>query len=263
MSCRLTTLRLTGQVLLLLFLLTSCSTYDQNTMLFTQSLANDPALQSAPRPEVREGEVIIPEREPVDPEMVGVKVAATFREQLNTLRKLHWKSRTRLQIEGAPVLEVLHAMRLDVNGDVHRSLRQTRSRSDSRPVLVAEAADPERLRQTEIFADLAHAYTHTLSGKIVHSIENATWTPAEEPYGAWLCQLNDLLMPGDAVHIVAWPSGGLESITFLARPNDMPCRGVVSYRELPDGTAYPATTHIEALDQPLQATVECFEYRVY
>lgn len=238
------------------------------------SISKDPAFiamsqeAAGPRPPalepvVEEGEVVHPDREAVDPAAVGTKVAATYQRHNNTLCRLHWKMRTRLQMEGTPVLEVLHSMRLDEHGDVHRTLRQTRSRSDGRGVLVAQAADPQRLEQTEMLADLVHAYTHTLSGKLIQGMKTASWHPAPKPKGAWHCTLTDVLVPGDQAQVTAWPNGDLIDIQFHSLPDTQPCTGTITFRALPDGTTYPATTIIQVHQQPLQATVECFQYRSF
>lgn len=188
-------------------------------------------------------------------------LGAILQKQLAALRRSAWQCRTRLQESGIEVIELLHKVRVDENGDLTRSLVSARQRGEVAPGAGAPAAETLETWQAIAtrMADLAFAYTIHSLGAVLRAA--GAQPPLALADGSSRYSGSGALMPEDRVEIAIDRAGTIETIRFEAVLDGAPVAGEVRFRAMPDGLRYPARTVLRYTQEPRQATIDNYGFR--
>jgi len=197
---------------------------------------------------------------------IRARAEAAYQEVLRGTHGVRWQTRTTFPVPGGFTLEILHLIRTDPNGDRIRTLRAAHRRAPTVRTATPPAMTEEEARALgERIADLVHAYTYAPGSLYQRLIREGRFDGARLPIRAEF-STEDFLMSGDSLVLSCKPvSGEIERIAFTADLDGRRLEGVTTYRNLPNGAAYPHRTDVTVAGTHIKATVECFghqpEYR--
>ncbi len=196
----------------------------------------------------------------VSPMAPALDAAQVFRANAAQLFRMSWQTRTRLQLRGTEVLEVLHKVQIDENGDLSRRVLSSRQRSSAQVDSgVSAGADWEA--DAETLSDLVYAYTVTSMGAVARAVDGQAVIPMAG--GLQSVSGPDAVIPGDRVTMEFSHAGELKALYVETMLDASPVSGEVHYRKLPHGPAYPARAQLKHPVRELQATVESFSFRTF